>query len=68
MEIYPRGSEWRRWDLHLHTPGTMKNDCFEGKTLEEKWNTFYKTIDEYIGTKPEADKDIVGTKKIQSKL
>ncbi len=59
MEIYPRGSEWRRWDLHLHTPGTMKNDCFEGKTLEEKWNTFYKTIDEYIGTKPEADKDIV---------
>ena len=19
MEIYPRGSEWRRWDLHLHT-------------------------------------------------
>lgn len=24
-----RGSEWRRWDLHLHTKGTNKNDCFE---------------------------------------
>lgn len=23
-----RGSEWRRWDLHLHTKGTNKNDQF----------------------------------------
>lgn len=23
-----RGSEWRRWDLHLHTKGTNKNDCY----------------------------------------
>ena len=59
METYPRGSEWRRWDLHIHTPGTQKNDCFEGKSIEEKWDTFYKTIDEYIGATPEADKDIV---------
>ena len=25
---YPRGSEWRKWDLHLHTPGTKKNDQY----------------------------------------
>jgi hypothetical protein len=23
-----RGSEWRRWDLHVHTKGTMKSDRF----------------------------------------
>ena len=25
-----RGSEWRRWDLHIHTPDTKKNDCYSG--------------------------------------
>jgi len=23
-----RGSEWRRWDLHVHTPDTALNDQF----------------------------------------
>jgi hypothetical protein len=59
MEMYPRGSEWRRWDLHIHTPGTQKNDCFEGKSQNEKWDKFYTNIDEYIGLTPDADKDVV---------
>ncbi len=25
---YPRGSEWRRWDLHLHTPSSALNNGF----------------------------------------
>lgn len=25
---YPNGSEWRKWDLHVHTPGTAKNDQY----------------------------------------
>ena len=25
---YPRGSEWRRWDLHVHTPGTYLNNQY----------------------------------------
>lgn len=41
---YKRGSEWRKWDLHIHTPGTKKNDRFEGSSLEDKWNNFIKTI------------------------
>lgn len=26
----PRGSEWNRWDPHIHTPGTINNDQFKG--------------------------------------
>lgn len=44
-----RGSEWRRWELHLHTPGTKKNDNYRGSTQEEKWLHFYETISEYVG-------------------
>ena len=25
---YPRGSEWRRWDLHVHTPYSILNNRF----------------------------------------
>ena len=28
MSIYERGSEWRKWDLHIHTKGTKKTDNF----------------------------------------
>lgn len=45
---YPRGSEWRKWDLHVHTPETAKNNQFG--TGEEKW-------EEYI-SKLEANKEI----------
>ena len=26
MHIYPRGSEWRKWDLHVHTPASGKDN------------------------------------------
>ncbi len=28
MNKFGRGSEWRKWDLHIHTKGTNKNDNF----------------------------------------
>lgn len=30
MSSYPRGSEWRKWDLHLHTPDSRLNQQFDG--------------------------------------
>lgn len=33
--IYTRGSEWRRWDLHVHTKGTAKNDRFTSDTFDD---------------------------------
>ena len=41
---FKRGSEWRIWDLHIHTPGTKKNDQFSGATLEDKWQNYITSI------------------------
>ncbi|HEX9827645.1 MAG TPA: hypothetical protein VGA80_13680 [Flavobacteriaceae bacterium] len=43
---YPKGSEWRIWDLHIHSPGTKKNDQFTGATLEEKWDNYVTSIND----------------------
>lgn len=31
MSKYPRGSEWRRWDLHFHTPSS--SNCYKDKSV-----------------------------------
>jgi len=59
MSEYLSGSEWRRWDLHIHTPGTLKNDLFLGRKIEEKWETFYSDIATYIGDGSNPTKNIV---------
>ena len=59
MGEFSRGSEWRRWDLHLHTPDTRKNDNFSGHTSEEKWNQFYTDIENYIGDGSIPEKNVV---------
>ena len=58
MSGFQRGSEWRRWDLHLHTPGTIKNDLFIGETLDDKWKRFYSEVIAYIGDGSDAMKTI----------
>lgn len=39
---FPRGSEWRKWDLHVHTPGTAKADKYSG---ENAWETFISELE-----------------------
>lgn len=58
MDRFLRGSEWRRWDLHVHTPETKKNDQYAGSTTEEKWNNFYEAISDYIGDGTDSVKNI----------
>lgn len=57
--VFERGAEWRRWDLHIHTPGTQRNDQFVGDNLEEKWNNYYSDIEKYIGDGSDVQKNIV---------
>lgn len=59
MREFSRGSEWRRWDLHVHTPGTNKNDQYEGSAIDDRWNNFYKSILDYIGDGSDKSKSIV---------
>lgn len=37
-----RGSEWRKWNCHVHTKGTNKNDQFTSGTLDEFFYVFFK--------------------------
>ncbi len=42
MNTYNRGSEWRKWDLHIHTKGTNKNDQFSSGNMEIFLKEFFK--------------------------
>jgi ABC-type lipoprotein export system ATPase subunit len=42
--IWPRGSEWRKWDLHLHAPGTKQNDQFEISDGSDVWDEYCRTL------------------------
>ena len=37
-----RGSEWRRWEPHIHTPGTVLNNQFGGISA---WDTYLANIE-----------------------
>lgn len=37
---WPRGSEWRIWDLHLHSPGTKLNDQFRSPSGADIWDEY----------------------------
>lgn len=66
-----RGSEWRKWDFHVHTKGTNKNDQFASKSMDEFFELFFRkaiekninaigitdyfTIDNYILSKNYVD-------------
>jgi hypothetical protein len=47
MNTRMKGSEWRRWELHIHTPGTKKNDQFIGGTLDQNWEKYIQDINNY---------------------
>lgn len=36
------GSEWRKWNFHVHTKGTNKNDQFSSVTMYDFFHTFFK--------------------------
>jgi ABC-type lipoprotein export system ATPase subunit len=41
---YPKGSEWRKWDLHVHTPYTKLNNGYGADN--DVWDKFCKKIEE----------------------
>ena len=43
--LYPRGSEWRRWDLHIHTPFTKLNDKYSVAKGGDVWAEFCERVE-----------------------
>lgn len=41
---WPRGSEWRKWDLHLHAPGTKLNDQFKTTEGSDVWDAYCRIL------------------------
>jgi ABC-type cobalamin/Fe3+-siderophores transport system ATPase subunit len=41
---YPRGSEWRKWDLHLHAPGTKLGDQYTPKDGQPDLEQFCQIV------------------------
>lgn len=37
-----RGSEWRRWEPHIHAPGTVMNNQFKGPTA---WDDYLSALE-----------------------
>lgn len=37
-----RGSEWRRWDPHIHAPGTVLNNQFKGP---DAWSDYLTVLE-----------------------
>lgn len=42
---YPKGSEWRKWDLHVHTPDTKLSDQYNIDN-GDNWEYFCERIEE----------------------
>jgi len=40
----PRGSIWRKWDLHVHTPCSLRH-AYSGSSEEEQWEKFLTDLE-----------------------
>ena len=43
VKLVTRGSEWRKWDLHLHAPGTKLNDQFNSDN-DTIWDEYCRRL------------------------
>lgn len=43
-QVISRGSEWRRWEPHIHAPGTVLNNQFGGDSPWETYLTNLETV------------------------
>ena len=50
MIMYPRGSEWRKWDLHVHTPASVLQSEFGQDWDRYVVALFTRAIEEKIST------------------
>lgn len=42
MKVFPKGSDWRKWDLHVHTPQSSLQNLYGGD-----WEAYLSTIEAF---------------------
>lgn len=45
MRIYPQGSTWRKWDLHVHLPGTTLSNGYSTANGKPDWDRFCAAVE-----------------------
>lgn len=57
-----KGSEWRKWDLHVHAPGTRLNDQYkiDGKTINHLGDRSKEFWDKFCQIIHNSDVDVIG--------
>ena len=45
MSSFNRGSEWRKWDLHVHTPESIKQH-YEGEDESQRWERYISDLEQ----------------------
>lgn len=58
-----RGSVWRRWEPHIHAPGTVMNDQFAGSTAWEDYIAALEAASASIGALAVTDYFVTDTYK-----
>lgn len=43
---WPRGAEWRRWDLHVHTPASQLSNSFPGVS----WSDYVNALEDAVAS------------------
>ena len=46
MKLFPVGSEWRKWDLHVHLPSPRMSNHFQNIAGEVDWERFCSVLEE----------------------
>ena len=42
---YNRGSEWRKWDMHVHTPASIVHHYGKNINNDDVWESYIKDIE-----------------------
>jgi hypothetical protein len=42
--VFPKGAEWRKWDLHVHTPDSLIHH-FDGADSKTKWDDYITDLE-----------------------
>jgi len=63
--LYPKGSEWRKWDLHVHSPlSALNNQYPKNSDGSPDWNGFIDALEKIADIRKKASLDFSKNKHV----